>query len=1065
MMKKQSKNREERALSTRNLVLSILVIIFFAAIIFVYYRMLYNETQNNIIKNGEITAGKSADQFEQYLSTNVDSIKLTAYTLDEMITQNRTDDEIQDFLVKQSIAIKSAVNENSTGLYGYINGRFFSGTNWEPPEDYVATERPWYTKPMANKGVLTILEPYHDVQSGNTMLALGKTLCDNVSVISVDISLEQVQKMTEEAVISSDSDIEMIINDEGIVVAHSDNEEVGKVYGKERGTLGAGIIDMIHRTDEEYFEIKHDSSHYIVYVAEIQNGWYCVSIKNATEVFGSLNIMLAVTIGIIIIVVLIISIILANSNRRAIIAKRMGQRLASAADIYISMHEIDFLSDSFSEVRNINKEALKMIGNTRNNSQQVINMVMEKLAVPAAREDILDFVDFRKLDERLTDRNTITMEFLGIQNEWRRARFIVSGRLADGRVSRAMFLVEDIDEEKRNRDKLIDMSERAIAANEAKSSFLSKISHEIRTPINAVLGMNEIILRECKDDNIISYSEKIGKAGKTLLGLVNDILDFSKIESGKIEIMSVDYDLAVVINDLINMIQTKADEKGLVLSLDIDRDMPKYLKGDDVRIKQVITNILSNAVKYTEKGSVTFGIHYEKAADEPNSVILNVWIKDTGSGIRPEDMDKLFSEFERIDEKHNRNIEGTGLGMNITKNLLEMMGSTLMVDSVYGLGSKFYFSLKQEVVDWEPLGDYEKAMLQERTRYKLRFTAPEADILVVDDIPMNLNVFESLLKQTKVKIDTAGSGDEGLALAYNKKYDIIFFDHMMPEKDGIETLHELRANKENPNIDTTVVCLTANAISGARENYLVEGFDDYLSKPIDPLKLEDMLLRYLPKDKIVECCGDYDPDDDTDSTSVESTSELPDAVKNIAELDIDAGLKNNGNVNAYIESLKLYASVAGKYSDEIEGYMDAGDYKNATIKIHALKSTSRIIGATDIGEYAQELENAGKSGDTERLKQGFGTLLERCRKLGTQLSPLMDEEEPDDADLPEISDDILNGLFNSIKDYAREFDSDGIEEALKEIKGYKLSDEVKEKCKKITEAADNFDFESIRNMV
>ncbi len=390
-------------------------------------------------------------------------------------------------------------------------------------------------------------------------------------------------------------------------------------------------------------------------------------------------------------------------------------------------------------------------------------------------------------------------------------------------------------------------------ANQAKSSFLANMSHEIRTPINAVLGMNEMILRESEDPSVLEYSENVKTASNTLLGIVNDILDFSKIEAGKMEILPVEYDLSSVINDLVNMIRTRADDKGLILELEFDETTPKLLHGDEVRIKQVITNILTNAVKYTEKGSVTFRIGYERIPEEADGVYLIISVSDTGIGIKQEDISKLFSEFERIEEKRNRNIEGTGLGMNITKSLLEMMDSRLDVESVYGKGSTFSFRLKQKVIRWEELGDYEsayRASIASHKRYKEKFSAPDAVVLVVDDTPMNLAVFKSLLKRTSVQIDTAGSGDECLALVAAKKYDIIFLDHMMPKKDGIETLNEMRASEDGLNRQTPTVCLTANAISGAREQYIAAGFDDYLTKPIDADKLEKTLIKFLPKEKL-----------------------------------------------------------------------------------------------------------------------------------------------------------------------------------------------------------------------
>ena len=540
-------------------------------------------------------------------------------------------------------------------------------------------------------------------------------------------------------------------------------------------------------------------------------------------------------------------------DRLAEDARTLNFRISSIANIFMTVHELDVTANTFTEIKSQSQVVNDIVGETHDDPQGMLRMVMQTVTDESSYDDVMRFIDLSTLEERLRRTDTVAVEYMNKQKLWRRGRFVASRRDESGRLLRVLWLSEDIDDEKRERDKLIDMSERALAASEAKSSFLSNMSHEIRTPINAVLGMNEMILRECEDSNILMYAENIRTSGNTLLGLINDILDFSKIEAGKMEIIVVDYDISSVINDLVNMIKTRAEDKGLTLVLDMDTKLPKLLHGDEVRIKQIITNILTNAVKYTEKGTVTFGIGFEKLPDDPDSIILDVYVKDTGIGIKKDDMRKLFSEFERIEEKRNRNVEGTGLGMNITKRLLEMMGSSLKAESIYELGSKFSFRLKQGVVKWEELGDYEaayKASLGRHERYKETFTAPDAEVLVVDDTPMNITVFKNLLKKTKVKIDTAESGDDGLRMSYDKKYDIIFLDHMMPKKDGIQTLHELRSRPKDPNIKTPVVCLTANAISGAREQYLAEGFDDYLTKPIDPTRLEEMLVHYLPPDKV-----------------------------------------------------------------------------------------------------------------------------------------------------------------------------------------------------------------------
>jgi len=397
-------------------------------------------------------------------------------------------------------------------------------------------------------------------------------------------------------------------------------------------------------------------------------------------------------------------------------------------------------------------------------------------------------------------------------------------------------------------------ADEAIAAGKAKSDFLANMSHEIRTPINAVLGMNEMIQREANDPVILSYAADIQSAGKNLLSIINDILDFSKIESGKMTIVPMEYDVSSVINDLVNMISSRAKNKNLKLVLDIDRNLPETLFGDDVRLCQIITNILTNAVKYTDSGSVTLTIRreYEEVIPE-NGDILNIYVavRDTGRGIREEDIDKLYATFTRIDEKNTRNIEGTGLGINITSSLLRMMDSELKVESVYGKGSVFYFTIPQKVVSNRPIGDYKerfKKATSAESKDNEKRTAPNARILLVDDTEMNLKVEANLLKRTKAKIDTAVDGLGALEKMASEKYDIIFLDHMMPGMDGIETLNKAREQDIIKN--TPVIALTANAVGGARERYLEAGFDDYLSKPVKGKDIEGMLYKYINKDLI-----------------------------------------------------------------------------------------------------------------------------------------------------------------------------------------------------------------------
>ena len=606
--------------------------------------------------------------------------------------------------------------------------------------------------------------------------------------------------------------------------------------------------------------------------------------------------------------------------------------------------------------------------------------------------------------------------------------------------------------------KLSEAAEAANQANVAKSYFLSTMSHDIRTPMNAILGLNEMVLRDCRDEEIVAYSESIRTAGKTLLGLINDILDFSKIEAGKMDIINVDYNFVSLLNDLVNMVQGKAADKGLKLNLDIDRNIPMILNGDEIRIKQIITNILSNAVKYTKEGSITFKAGFERIEGDKDSVKLCISVSDTGIGIKKEDLDRLFVAFERIEEKKNRNIEGTGLGMSIAQNFLAMMGSRMEVESEYGKGSTFSFTLVQGVRDWNPIGNYEetfKRAISERQTYRERFTAPYARLLVVDDTPVNLSVFQSLLKRTKVQIDTAGSGDEGIVLYKQKHYDVIFLDHMMPDKDGIETLKEMKTITDTPNSETPIICLTANAISGIREMYINAGFDDYITKPIDADRLETLLLQYIPKGKIAP------PSDDEEDDYF-----IPDFIFKIDALDVNSGLIHCGSREAYMATLKMYFEAAPRNAEEIERYWSVRDIKNTTIKVHALKSTSRVIGALKLGDFAAQLEKAGDSGDTKTLEKELGELLSQYRELAEELEPLSDIKSTEESDTrPLITEEDMKEAYTAILEFCASYDFDSVVNVVESLDEYRFPEEEATRFETVKKAIDNFDYDMIPGII
>ena len=619
---------------------------------------------------------------------------------------------------------------------------------------------------------------------------------------------------------------------------------------------------------------------------------------------------------------------------------------------------------------------------------------------------------------------------------------------------------------KREAEKLAREKVVADSANKAKSEFLSNMSHEIRTPINAIMGMDEMIIRECKDSNILEYAENLQNAARNLLSLVNDILDFSKIEAGKMEIIPVEYHLDSLLNDLVNMVQKRAEKKGLYFRIHSSSNMPSVLYGDEIRIKQIITNILTNAVKYTETGGVTLNITSQPINEE--YIYLCVNVSDTGIGIKKEDLKKLFSAFERIEEERNRTIEGTGLGMNITQRLLAMMNTKLQVESIYGKGSSFSFQVEQKIINAEPLGDFQdsyRQSLNQHKEYHESFTAPDARILVVDDTVMNLTVVKGLLKKTKIKIDTALNGPDCIAIVAKKKYDIIFLDHRMPGMDGIETLKVLQKMTNNPNYNTPIISLTANAISGAREQYIAVGFKDYLTKPINSAKLEALLMEYLPKDKII--ISDLSTEAENQNEQIdEKEFQLPDWLNNVDGLDVKEGIEHCGSPEAYLDALTVFAESIISAADLIENYYKSEDWKNYITKVHALKSSAKVVGAAELSEKAKRLEDAGNSGYINEIQEDTEPLLKLYRSYFDKLKPLIKvDEEANDSDKPLITDYDLAEAFEAMKDATASFDYDTMKFVFESLDEYRLPENKAEVYKKIKAASAKLDWEEIKKIL
>ena len=513
----------------------------------------------------------------------------------------------------------------------------------------------------------------------------------------------------------------------------------------------------------------------------------------------------------------------------------------------------------------------------------------------------------------------------------------------------------------------------AETANMAKSSFLANMSHEIRTPINAILGMNEMILREEKDPAIRGYAGNIQASGNSLLSIVSDVLDISKIESGKLEIIPVDYEVNSLISDCCNMAAGRAKAKELELLVECADNVPMKLCGDETHIRQIIMNLLTNAVKYTEKGTVKLIV---SGRFTDGGFVLKVDVSDTGIGIAEENLPQLFTQFQRFDLQRNRNIEGTGLGLSIVKRLCDLMSGTITARSVLGSGSTFTVELPQKVVDSTPCGgvnlNYSAGAEHE---YHHSFEAPEAKILAVDDLPVNLLVIANLLKETRIKIDTAGSGRECLDKCSQQKYDLILMDHMMPEMDGVQTFEKLHGDKSSPNFETPVIMLTANALAGMREQYMDVGFADYVSKPVRGAKLEEAIRRNLPESLIKPAS----PEIPAEAVSTEPSG-FADICSAVPELNVNAALQYCCGSAELLNDL-LHDFTENDHFSDLKAAFEEKRWEDYRRHAHSLKSTSLMIGLTGLSERARASELALKSGCTEFAELNHDSLIEEYSAL------------------------------------------------------------------------------------
>lgn len=575
-------------------------------------------------------------------------------------------------------------------------------------------------------------------------------------------------------------------------------------------------------------------------------------------------------------------------------------------------------------------------------------------------------------------------------------------------------------------------------ANRAKTNFVSNMSHEIRTPMNSIVGITEILLRSRHSPKEQEYLLNIQSSGRVLLTIINDVLDCSKMEAGKMQLFDEPYDTCSMFHDLRISMENRIGHSGLELIYDIDQDIPCKLKGDMGRIRQVIINLVNNAIKYTEKGSVRFSVHVRQK--NTDKVMLYYEVADTGIGIRKEDQKILFDAFQRVEMDRNRYVEGTGLGLTISQNLVNMMGGVIEVESEYGKGSRFFFTIEQTIIDPTPVSavnyNGQKDNVTEKEAECL-FIAPEAHILLVDDNELNLVVAKELLKPLRMQIDTAENGLQAVKMVRGSQYDLVLMDHMMPVMDGIEAAKAIRALPEDKYQKLPIIALTANAMVDARKEFLNAGMNGFVAKPIDFARICNQLKLWLPKDLVRDV-----PKEEAKKLLADDLSD-----REIQPEDpqmgfsFEEGVKHCGSKAALMKTIRIFYRTIDSKANKIEQCLKEGLISDYVIEIHALKSSALLIGAVPLSEAAKELEDYGKQGKTEVLEEKTPDVLTLYRDLKNILRPYAEKEE--DAK-KEFSDGEWITALQQIHQCIEQFDLDGVDQIMEQLEEYQVPECIRE---------------------
>lgn len=1020
-----------------------------AGVILIFCAREIRETTEQVDDEMNNNIDYAAMSCQNCLSDAIDILTVNYFTVQYMHESGYSMDEFRTYFTEQTDYLKNEESMQYLGIYGYIDGELMLSTAWEQPEGYRIEDRPWYQEMKQNGTELTITTPYLDMKTNRQVVSVGRMFRDGSNLIGVDVDLEDLSNLLKE--LDAGAGEIYIVDQTGSIIAGENPAFMGKTLDSIYHRTGAyenyvsDIDKELASETEGTVSYKTDSAW--ISVKPILDNWYVVAIvdKNEVSKLAAKNaIPSAVTLTVVLLVFFMLYMNLfvrvyrtGKKGRASIGVERYASGSVLQDDkrvkkvvfyVYIlfatyfimmfyrfqkaPMFVIVTLATMLISflVTFIRKTTVKIHGLCM--SGCLFAIVAMYGLIPGEHNRLTDMFLAAAVVVSLYQKMELNI-FMLISTIVYYLYMVLAGRYISQTGSfdvsetildlliiliGSLMLLVVIAWNKQLQVRLKQKAEEAETAANSKSAFLANISHEIRTPLNAILGMNELVLRESRQPHIKEYAMYIKNSGKSLLTIISDILDLSKIESGKVYLVNENYSLSSLVEDVERSIQKRIMEKGLELKIYVEPELHENLKGDEVRIKQIIMNLLTNAVKYTEKGEVRL---YITGTVVDNKQDLTIEVSDTGIGMRSEDMDKLFTNFERLDLKRNRSVEGTGLGLPITKNLLVAMGGDITVSSVYGEGSTFTATVGQEIVNEEQIGDYRKKYkekLHHEVRYHESFHAEDARILVVDDNEVNLKIVVGLAKNTKLQVDTALSAAEGLKLIRQHSYQLLLIDHMMPEMDGIEMLQHVKTMDGGIYKDIPAVAITANALSGAKQTYLDAGFCGYLSKPIDPERFEQIIKDNLPQEYVTEC-GDGNGDTATEGQETDGTSDPKQEEEwSIPGIDIAKALSYiGGSRELYISLLQTYLDGSEERIRKLEECKNKEDIFNYDITIHGLKGISASIGADSMAIAAAGLEEACKDPQTAMtyIQMNHDQAVSRYRELLEQIKKWLANIETD----------------------------------------------------------------------